>query len=80
MNSPQSGVADANSALDALLRVVAQSAEDLRRFHDVIAHARRSPLPPLPRASVMLTERIIDRLAQVDNELGEVLLALGLQR
>lgn len=69
----------ANAALDALLRVIAQSAGDLRRFHDVIAHARRSPLPPFPRATVMLTERIIDRLAKVDTELEEVLLALGLQ-
>ena len=69
----------ANAALDALLRVIAQSAGDLQRFHDVITHARRSPTPPFPRASVMLTERIIDRLAKVDSELEEVLLALGLQ-
>jgi hypothetical protein len=79
MNSSQTDVAAANAALDALLHVVAQSAEDLRRFHDVIAHARRSPLPPFPRASVMLSERVIDHLAKVDNELEEVLLALGLQ-
>ena len=69
----------ANAAIDALLRVVAQSADDLRRFHDVIAHARRSPLPPFPRATVLLTEGIINRLAKVDTELEEVLLALGLE-
>ncbi len=69
----------ANAAIDALLRVVSQSADDLRRFHDVLAHARRSPLPPFPRATVILTERIIDRLAKVDEELEEVLVGLGLQ-
>lgn len=70
----------AHAAIDALLRVVEQSASDLRMFHDVIARARLSALPPFPRASVMLTERIIDRLAKVDTELEELLLALGVQR
>ena len=69
----------ANAALDALLRVVAQSAEDLRRFHDVVSHARRSPLPPFPRATVMVTERIVEHLTKVDSELEEVLIGLGLQ-
>jgi hypothetical protein len=69
----------ANAALDALLGVVAQSLDDLRRFHDVVAHARRSPLPPFPRATVLLTERIIERLTKVETELEEVLLALGLE-
>jgi hypothetical protein len=79
-NMEESSPTDAaNAALDALLRVVAQSADDLRRFHDVIAHARRSPLPPFPRATVIVTERIIDRLAKVDHELEEVLLGLGLE-
>jgi hypothetical protein len=67
----------ANAAVDALLQVVAQSADDLRRFHDVLAHARRSSLPPFPRATLMLTEHIIDHLAKVDTGLEKVLLALG---
>lgn len=70
----------AHAAVDALLRVVEQSADDLRMFHDVIARARLSPLPPFPRATVLLTERIIERLAKVDSELEEVLLALGVRR
>jgi len=69
----------ADAAVDALLNVIAQSADDLRRFHDVLAGARRSPLPPFPRATVVLTERIIERLTKVDQELEEVLLGLGLQ-
>ncbi|HVZ23021.1 MAG TPA: hypothetical protein VG871_18235 [Vicinamibacterales bacterium] len=70
----------ARAAVDALLRVVDQSSHDLREFHDVLAHARLSPLPPFPRATVLLSERIIDRLAKVDSELEEVLLGLGLER
>jgi hypothetical protein len=46
----------------------------------VIARARLIPLPPFPRATVVLTERIIDRLTKVDAELEEVLLGLGLER
>jgi hypothetical protein len=70
----------AHAAVDALLRVVEQSATDLRAFHDVLAHARLSPLPPFPRATILLTERVIDRLAKVDLELEEVLLGLGVTR
>ncbi|HUK33637.1 MAG TPA: hypothetical protein VLV86_06990 [Vicinamibacterales bacterium] len=70
----------AHAAVDALLQVVGQSARDLQAFHDVLAHARRSPLPPFPRATAVLTERIIERLTKVDSELEEVLMALGLER
>ena len=69
-----------HAAVEALLRVVAQSADDLKAFHHAIAHARLTPIPPFPRATVILTERIIERLTKVDTELEEVLLALGLQR
>ena len=51
---------------------------DLRTFHDILACARLAPLPPLPRATVILTERIVNDLKQVDMELREVLTALGL--
>jgi hypothetical protein len=67
-----------HAALDALLQVVAASAEDLRMFHDAIAKARLAPLPPFPRSTVVLTERIIERLTKVDQDLDEVLMALGL--
>jgi len=68
------------AAVDALLRVVEQSAHDLREFHDVVTLARRSPLPPFPRATVIVTQRIVDKLATVENDLEEVLLGLGIAR
>ena len=79
MNEPSSTDV-ALAAVDALLRVVDQSARDLREFHDTVAHARRSPLPPFPRATVLLTQRIIDKLTTVESELEEVLLGLGIAR
>ena len=68
------------AAVDALLRVVDQSARDLREFHDVVAGARRSPLPPFPRATVLVAQRIVDKLTTVEGELEEVLLGLGIAR
>jgi hypothetical protein len=68
------------AAVDALLRVVEQSAHDLREFHDVVARARISPLPPFPRATVLLTQRIVDKLTTVESELEEILLGLGIAR
>jgi hypothetical protein len=70
----------AHAAIDALLQVVAQSSRDLQAFHDVLSRARLSALPPFPRATAVLAEGIIDRLAKVDGELEEVLVALGLER
>ncbi len=67
-----------HAALDALLQVVAKSADDLRTFHQTVSRARVSPLPPFPRSSVVLTERVIERLTQVDVELRQILVALGL--
>jgi hypothetical protein len=68
----------AHAALDSLLRVVAQSAEDLRKFHDVVSRARLSAMPPFPRATIVVAEGVIDRLTKVENELEEVLVGLGL--
>ena len=70
----------ADAAVDALLRVVDQSAHDLREFHDVVARARRSPLPPFPRATVLVTQQIINKLTTVESDLEEVLLGLGIAR
>jgi hypothetical protein len=67
-----------HAALDALLQVVTKSADDLRRFHDTVAKARLAALPPFPRVTVVLTERIIECLTKVDVDLREVLAALGL--
>jgi hypothetical protein len=68
------------AAVDALLRVVEQSSADLREFHDIVERARRSPLPPFPRATVVLAQRIVDKLTMVESELEEVLFGLGLSR
>jgi len=67
-----------HEALEALLLVTAKSADDLRTFHDTVARARLASLPPMPRATVILTERIVNHLKQVDVELREILTALGL--
>ena len=65
-------------AIDDLLAVVAKAADDLKMFHDAVARARIAPLPPFPRATVTLTSSIIDHLQKVEQELREVLKALGL--
>jgi hypothetical protein len=67
-----------HSAIDGLLAVVAKSADDLRAFHEAVAKARIAPLPPFPRASLIITERIVDDLKRVDRDLRDVLVALGL--
>ncbi len=67
-----------HTAIDALLTVTAKAADDLRAFHDTVARARIGALPPLPRATVVTTERIIEHLSKVEQELREVLVALGL--
>jgi hypothetical protein len=67
-----------HGAIDALLDVVAKSAEDLRAFHDAVARARAATLPAFPRATVVTTERIIDDLKRVEQDLSEVLVALGI--
>ena len=68
------------AAVDALLRVVDQSAQDLREFHDVVSRARLLPLPPFPRATVLVTQQIVDKLTTVESDLEEVLLGLGIPR
>jgi hypothetical protein len=68
-----------HSALDTLLTVVGKSADDLRSFHDTVAKARLAPLPPFPRATVVITERIVEELTRVEQDLREVLVALGLE-
>jgi hypothetical protein len=67
-----------NTALDALLAVVARSADDLKRFHDVVAQARLENPPPFPRAAVVTVENIIDHLKTVEERLQEMMVALGL--
>jgi len=65
-------------AIDDLLAVVAKTAEDLRAFHATVSHARVASMPPFPRATVVLTVRIIDHLTESEEQLREVLQALGL--
>jgi hypothetical protein len=66
-----------HTAIDELLLVVAKSAEDLHAFHDAVAKSRLAPLPPFPRATLIVTERIIDDLKRVECDLRDVLVALG---
>ena len=66
-----------HTAIDELLLVVAKSAEDLHAFHDVVAKARIATLPPFPRATLVVTGRIIDDLKRVERDLRDVLVALG---
>jgi hypothetical protein len=37
-------------------------------------------LPPFPRATVLVAQRIVDKLTTVEGELEEVLLGLGIAR
>jgi len=66
------------NAWQALLTAVANAADDLRLFHDTMTRARLSPTAPFPRAMVATADRIIKNLALVDQELRDVLAALGL--
>ena len=65
-------------AIEDLLAVVAKTADDLRAFHTTVSHARIAPQPPFPRSTVVLTVRIIDHLRKTEEQLREVLMALGL--
>ena len=67
-----------HTAIDELLLVVAKSAEDLTAFHDAVAKARIAPLPPFPRATLIITKHIVDDLKRVERDMREVLMALGL--
>jgi hypothetical protein len=49
-------------------------------FHDAISKARLTPLPSFPRAAVVLTESIVRQLTKVDQELEELVMALGVPR
>ena len=79
MNEPEPTPADTvQVAIDDLLTVVAKTADDLSAFHAAVSRARVASMPPFPRATVVLTVRIIDHLRKTEEELREVLLALGL--
>jgi hypothetical protein len=69
-----------HAALDALLLVVARSADDLRKFHEVVAKARVADPAPFPRVAVSTTQSIIDHLKKVEEKLQEVTVALGLRQ
>ena len=65
-------------AIGTLLLVVNKAATDLRTFHDVVSKARTVELPPFPRAAVTTTQRVVDDLRRVEQDLSQVLVALGL--
>ena len=69
-----------HEALQALLEIIATSSEDFRLFHDAISKARLTPLPSFPHEAVVLTQSIAERLTKVDQELEELVMALGVPR
>jgi hypothetical protein len=66
--------------VDDLLAVVAKTADDLHAFYATMSHAHIPSQPPFPRATVVLTVRIIDHLRKTEELLRDVLLALGLPK
>jgi hypothetical protein len=69
-----------HAALEGLLEILDTSAQDFLLFHDTISKARLTPTPSFPRAAVVLTESITKRLTKVDQELEELVMALGVPR
>jgi hypothetical protein len=65
-------------AVATLLSVLDQSANDFRRFHDVIANATIADAPPFPRIALTAAERVVKNLKNVEEDLRKVMLALGL--
>jgi len=66
-----------HAAVDALLLVVAKSAEDLNAFHEAVTKAKGATTP-FPRATVVAAERIIDDLKRVEQDLRSALVDLGI--
>jgi len=67
-------------AVDALLVAVAKTGDDLRAFHDAVSKARLNTPAPFPRAAVSTVVSIIRHLRKAEQEMQEVLVALGLVR
>jgi hypothetical protein len=65
-------------AIETLLTVVGDAADDLRMFHDTLAKARISKAAPFPRIAVATANRIIKNLENVETDLRRMLTALGL--
>lgn len=78
MTSTQQPSDFVHPAIEALLIAVARAADDLRLFHDTVAKASIDQFPPFPRTAVATTQRVIEHLKSVDEDLRKVLIALGL--
>ena len=65
-------------AIATLLVTVARAADDLRLFHDTVAKANVGPEPPFPRTAVAAVSRVLSNLKHVEQDLREILIALGL--
>ena len=65
-------------AIATLLVTVARAADDLRLFHDTVAKANIGPAPPFPRTAVAAVSRVLSNLKHVEQDLREILIALGL--
>jgi hypothetical protein len=67
-----------HAALDALMQVLAKSADDLRNFHDALARLRKEGKVPFPRTVVATTENVVQHLTTVEDQLRKLTVAAGL--
>ena len=77
MSTERSDSEIVNDAIEALLLVVAKSADDLRAFHDTVTKLRIDQPAPFPRVAVATTQSVVEHLKKVEEKLQEVLVALG---
>lgn len=68
----------AHVAVEDVLSVVAKAAQDLNAFHAAVSRARVAPLPPFPKATVIVAVEVIDHLQAVEQGLRDILTGLGL--
>ena len=80
MGSPDQSSDFIPPAIATLLVTVARAADDLRLFHDTIAKADIDSAPPFPRTAVAAVSRVLNNLKHVEQDLREILIALGLPK
>jgi hypothetical protein len=78
MDTQPSNEAIVQSALDALLLVVAKSADDLKNFHEALTKLRVEGGTPFPRTVVSTAGSIVELLTKVEEQLKKVTVAAGL--
>jgi hypothetical protein len=69
---------EAHVAVDDLLATIAQAAKDLNAFHAAVSQAPINPLPPFPKATMIVAVRVVDHLRAVEEGLRDIMVGLGL--